>query len=90
MKSITRASISADALVKDEVGKCSPRTAAPSEPRAAIWSAQSRCLRAFEPRLRSADVASARGSADPFLGIGFGDRFEVSQGDSGLLREGAV
>jgi hypothetical protein len=28
------------------------------------------------------------GSAEPFLGMGFGDRFEVSQGDSGLLEGG--
>jgi hypothetical protein len=33
---------------------------------------------------------STSGSAEPFLGIGFGDRFEVSQGDSGLLEGGVV
>jgi hypothetical protein len=31
---------------------------------------------------------STSGSAEPFLGMGSGDRFEVSQGDSGLLEGG--
>ncbi len=60
------------------------------------YNASSRCLafrrckseRALGPRLRRFALRPTSGSAEPFLGMGFGDRFEVSQGDSGLLEGG--
>jgi hypothetical protein len=38
--------------------------------------------------LRRFALGVHNGSAEPFLGMGFGDRFEVAQGDSGLLKGG--
>lgn len=60
------------------------------------YDASSQCL-AFRrckrehtpgPRLRRFALGPMSGSAEPFLGMGFGDRFEVSRGDSGLLEGG--
>ena len=54
-------------------------------------SRYSACRRLNAPLDRTSGASrsgSTIGWAEPFLGMGSGDRFEVSQGDSGLLEGG--